>query len=336
MGYENDRYTLHTEKALLTDFAMNQCSIMVRVGGQQLEIPVMFGLSEDDIRRMYPYLLQYADVSIKNPMLTWDEKSAAGEYTNLTDEEYQAARDRAVEQSKYWCGRSSASILEIGMRFALDIQFRTLSGLEDLFCPVTSVERVEALDIESVTNEEANTIEESFGLVTEADRLRNSVFVPKDEQDVDFGSGGGLVINQYGSSPHDDYMSDQLDELEANEEVSDPYFEMINGEVQDAEEESEHADDDSGMESDASVYADAAGEPLLSEEEYIGRFMPDHVGMNRKKDRDGTEHSIVNMYGNAEEEDDPFAELDAEDGVTEGSKNSDTSSVDGADDGVIE
>lgn len=209
------------------DFSMNQCSLMVRVDGEELEVPLNFGMTSDEIKRLYPFILQFASVPIKNPAVEFGTDEGHGKYVDLSEEELEKILSQTNEQSRYWYGKSEASLLEIAVRFALDIKLRGIQELADLFMPVSPLELLEKKDIEPMSDEEAEAYIQDMGLETETDREHD----PGDEHDIPLGVAGSLHVNLYDSTFDDDYLSDELDKMESTLDVKDSFEEMISKDI---------------------------------------------------------------------------------------------------------
>ena len=75
-------------KQLIAEKAYNQCSITIRVDGEEIEIPIDFGHTADEIRKIYPFLLPLVQEKIKNPAIEFGEKVKQHVFDDYTDEEY--------------------------------------------------------------------------------------------------------------------------------------------------------------------------------------------------------------------------------------------------------
>lgn len=207
-------------------YSRNQCSLMIRVDDESIEVPVNFGMTADEIKRLYPYLLQYASMPIKNPVVAFNETAKSGVFNDVTDEDYEKMIARMNEQSRFWFDKSDASLLDIAIRFALDIKLRGIAELADIFEPVSVIESVK---VEPITDDEAEKIISEMGLETETDKE----FDAGDEQDIPLGIAGGLDVNLYDSTEEDDYLSQELDAMEAKLEVHDKFEEILQSDVGD-------------------------------------------------------------------------------------------------------
>ena len=136
-------------------YTRNQCSLVIRVDGEEIEIPVTFGMTADEIRMLYPFLLPMLNDKILNPAVQFVKANEQGLLSDLTDEEYRNELIRVTEQSKYWYEKPSAGLLDIAVRFAVDIKMK---GIEDLDFIFNRSASYDPMKIKPLTEMEANTI----------------------------------------------------------------------------------------------------------------------------------------------------------------------------------
>ena len=136
-------------------YTRNQCSLVIRVDGEEIEIPVTFGMTADEIRMLYPFLLPMLNDNILNPAVQFVKANEQGLLSDLTDEEYRNELIRVTEQSKYWYEKPSAGLLDIAVRFAVDIKMK---GIEDLDFIFNRSASYDPMKIKPLTEMEANTI----------------------------------------------------------------------------------------------------------------------------------------------------------------------------------
>jgi hypothetical protein len=204
-------------------YSSNQCTLVIRVDNEAIEVPLNFGMTADDIKRLYPYLLQFASMPVENPSVKFSADTRKGVYNDLSDDDFKALCERARIQSSYWYGKSEASILDIAIRFAVDIRLKGIAELSDIFAPDSTLEKAKQKPVEPISDEEAEQIIHDMKLETEVDRD----YDPGDEQDVPLGIAGGLDINFYQSTDDDDFMSDELDSMESKLDVNDDFSDML-------------------------------------------------------------------------------------------------------------
>lgn len=209
-------------------YSRNQCSIMIRVDGNEVEVPLNFGMTSDEIKKLYPFILQFAEMPSKNPALQFTEDECRGKYSDLSQEDIDALKVKVREQSRFWFDKSEASVLDIAIRFALDIQLKGIAELVDIFSPVSSLESIK---VDPISDAEAEQIIQDMRLETEVDRE----FDAGDECDIPLGIAGGLDVNLYASTEDDDYLSQELDAMEAKLDVEDTFTKIINDESLDAD-----------------------------------------------------------------------------------------------------
>ena len=189
-------------------YSRNQCSLLIRVDGNELEIPVNFGLTADEIRAIYPYCAKLANTKIPNPTLKFVKDVRDGLYNDMSNEEYAEVLKKIRSQSDFWYQKSEASLLELAIRFALDIQFKDISAIQDVFSTVTPFENIKVK--ETVSKEEAAKILKETGMETGTDKE----FDPGDEHDVEMGSAGDMPVDIYDSGEDTDFLSKELDAIE--------------------------------------------------------------------------------------------------------------------------
>lgn len=205
-------------------YSRNQCSIIIRVDGEEIEVPINFGMTADEIKALYPYLLPLVNNRVKNPAVVFCKEARAGKYDTISDDEYYEALDAVKRQSRFWFDKIDASLLEIALRFAVDIKLKGIKELEDIFDTSISVEGIEA---EPISEDESQHIINKMNLETPTDYE----FDPGDEQDVPLGVAGGLNVDLYNSGEDEDYLSQELDEMESKLDVQDKFEDIINSEL---------------------------------------------------------------------------------------------------------
>lgn len=171
-------------------YSRNQCSLVIRVDGEELEVPVNFGMTAQEIKAVYPYLLQMFNTKIVNPALTFHNDSEAGKYSNCSEEEYQHILEQFRNQSMFWYDKPSASALELAVRMAVDIKLRGISEVMDVFAAVTPADHIKP---EAISDKEADEILKSTGMETPVDEE----FDPGDEKDVAAGTAGDMSVDIY-------------------------------------------------------------------------------------------------------------------------------------------
>ena len=207
------------------NYSRNQCTLLIRVDGNELEIPVNFVLSAHEINAIYPYLAKLANTKIVNPALKFADESADGRYTDLPEAEYAKLVEVYHKQSEYWYQKPEASLLDLAIRFALDIQFKGIQEIQDAFSTVTPFEHIKMA--QTVSKEEANAILKDAGM--EAD---SETEADMDEKDVEMGIAGNVPVDIYGTGDDGDFLSKELDEMNAAH-VEDRFEKIVNGDVSD-------------------------------------------------------------------------------------------------------
>ena len=208
----------------------NQCSFIIRVDGDEIEVPVSFGLTANEVRMLYPFILPLATTRIENPTITFSNETKFGKYEDMEQDEYNKKLMTLKAQSKFWYDKPDASLLEIAIRFALDIKLKGVAELASIFETVTPLEHIKT---EPISDEEANLIIQNMHPETRIDKEFN----PGTERDVAKGSGGSLGFNLYNSDISDEYLCDKLDEIEANTFSENRFEQILKGELSEVDED---------------------------------------------------------------------------------------------------
>lgn len=207
-----------------SNYSRNQCSLIVRVDGKELEIPCNFGMTANEIRAIYPFLAQLANAPVKNPALQFHEDAAKGIYSDMNDEEYADLVDDYRRQSAYWYNKPEASLLDIAIRMALDIQFKGVQEIQHAFMDPVNYRKLRQ---EQVTDEEADKILKEAGMDSEIPDVDMS-----GELDVENGIAGSVAVDIYGTGDAGEFMSEQLDKMDA-ERHEDRFDKIINDDIPD-------------------------------------------------------------------------------------------------------
>ena len=250
----------------------NQCSFLVRVDGEELEIPINFGMTADEIRQIYPYILSMAATKIENPAIIFANETKYGKYSDITDTEYADLLIKLKAQSKFWYDKPEASLLDIAIRFALDIKMKGIAELANIFETVSPIESIKA---EPISDADADLIISRLNLETPTDHEHDA-----GEPALDPGQAGSNIVNIYDSTDADEYFSDELDKMTTK--LSGDRFEKIiseNIETHDASEYARpmtaeipseirdmmHDDQTDESPSDTDVYGDPVGDYNMSD-----------------------------------------------------------------------
>lgn len=204
------------------NYSRNQCTLLIRIDDQALEIPVNFGLTAQEIRTIYPYLAKLANTKIPNPALQFADESKNGKYDDLNEAEYSQLVEKMHGQSEYWYQKPEASLLDLAIRLALDIQFKGIPEIQDAFATVTPFERIKTET--TVSKEEAAKILKETGMESETDLE----FDAGDENDVEKGIAGDVPVDIYGTGDAGEFLSKELDEMDSAR-MEDRFENIING-----------------------------------------------------------------------------------------------------------
>ena len=195
------------KQQLIEEHAYNQCSIIIRVDGEETEIPINFGMTADEIKQIYPFLLPLVNQKVENPCIEFTKKANAGAYDTLPENEYSEMVTMMCKQSKYWYDKPEASILELAMRFALDIKLRNFDDLIYLF---DVSDRTDAIKPAKLSEEETTKVIREMKLETPDEYQKDA----GNEHDVESSVSGKLSFNIYGSDVADEKYSQTLDDME--------------------------------------------------------------------------------------------------------------------------
>lgn len=211
-------------------YSRNQCSLIIRVDGEEIEVPVNFGMTADEIKTLYPFILPLVNNKIKSPALELAEQVKNGGYEGLSEADYDAMVAKMKLQSRFWFDKTSASLLEIAVRFALDIKLKGIAELADIFDTPLPVETIKA---EPITDDEAEHIIRTMKLETATDYEHDA----GDEVDIPLGIAGTLNVNLYSSGEAEDYLSQELDAMESKLDVEDKFAEILDKDLSDVDED---------------------------------------------------------------------------------------------------
>lgn len=216
-------------------YSRNQCSLIIRVEGEEIEIPVNFGMTADEIKTLYPFILPLVNNKIKSPALEFAEQVKRGGYDGLSEEAYDELVTKMNLQSKFWFDKTEASLLDIAVRFAVDIKLKGIVELADIFDTPLPVESIKASPI---TDEEAEHIISSMQLETATDYEHD----PGEEVDIPLGIAGSLNVNLYNSGETEEYLSQELDAMESKLDVKDKFSEILDNDLSDLDEDKYKSD----------------------------------------------------------------------------------------------
>ncbi len=188
-----------------TDYSRNQCTLIIRVDGSELEIPCNYGLMPDEIKAIYPYLAKFASEKVENPAVKFMQEHD-GSFSELTDQEYMDALEKTQTLSKYWYNKKEESLLTIAMRVALDIKFKDIAEIQDALATTLPYDRIKVNEI--VSSKEADKILKDIDteVTVEAD---------ENERDIEKGSDGDLSVDIYNMGILDDFATDESKALES-------------------------------------------------------------------------------------------------------------------------
>lgn len=198
----------------------SSCELVVKIDGNTLNIPINFHMSDSEVRKLYPHLLEVARVE-ENPMTDFLARKAAGEFSNLSEDEYADVLSKTEKLARYWYDRPATSLLDVGIGIALDMAIRNKkidvdtfldkkAEIDTMYDP--SVAETEA---SSVSESEADSIEKKYNIKSDKDgRLTlHDEIAPHD-------AIGGDVFDLYGDNGACDFVSEKLAELEKRHDIN--------------------------------------------------------------------------------------------------------------------
>lgn len=201
------------------NYSLNQCCMVIRIDGDELYLPLNFNMTADEIREIYPYLLQMCNNRIANPSLEFESMVRRQGYRDMTQDEYDARLKASQEASRLWYGKADASLLAIALRLCVDLKLRGVEELRHLFDSTAAKPMKERLEVKvedmpkglgKLSSEEARQVLIDNGLLTPTDEK----FDPGTEQDVPLGVAGDNAVNLYNSGGEAEYMGAELDARE--------------------------------------------------------------------------------------------------------------------------
>ena len=201
------------------NYSLNQCCMVIRIDGDELYLPLNFNMTADEIREIYPYLLQMCNNRIANPSLEFEAMVQRQGYRDMTQDEYDARLKASQEASRLWYGKADASLLAIALRLCVDLKLRGVDELRHLFDSTATKPMRERLETKiedmpkglgKLSSEEARQVLIDTGLLTPTDEK----FDPGTEQDVPLGVAGDNAVNLYNSGGEAEYMGAELDARE--------------------------------------------------------------------------------------------------------------------------
>lgn len=117
----------------------NQCVIIMKFDNEEVRIPLIFSYPEEDLKNLYPDLISIVNKLIDKPSYKFANHYRMGicngVSTSLLDaEKRDIVEKRLKKQSKYWNDISSC-LLSLIVSFAVDIRFKGIDYVADLFNP---------------------------------------------------------------------------------------------------------------------------------------------------------------------------------------------------------
>lgn len=245
-----------------SSYIKNQCSLVIRIDGDEIEIPVTFGMTADEIRMIYPFLLPLLNDKILNPAVQFVKANEQGLLADLSEEDYRNELLRVTEQSKYWYDKPSAGILDIAVRFAVDLKMK---GIEDLDFIFNRGPVYDPMKIKPLSELEANVIMEKLHIVG-------------DNKDLD-------TFAELGAATYDDSSDEEIEQHEIVRKQKESDTKLTEGvsdiiseaDRQDTIKNQQHISDIFGrirdVDSESDIFADVNIEQP-DESKYVSKYDP--------------------------------------------------------------
>lgn len=217
---------LTMDEKLISPSAFSKCELLVEIDGNELHVPINFGMTDDEVRKIYPHLLSISRVE-DNPMLSYDAMKESGKLDEYPDELRERYEKWAKRMSHYWYNKPSTSLLDVAIGLAIDMKFNGVMLGDIIDPPETSyegsMENPMNPDPELITDEEVEAIERKFGIGPNANAevTLSSEIQPHDQ------IAGNVDVGMYGNDSEYDFVSKELDEMEADATKQDKFAAII-------------------------------------------------------------------------------------------------------------
>ena len=161
-----------TEEKVMSPSAFSKFELHVESDGNVLDIPINFGMTDEEVRKIYPYLLSVSRME-DNPMINFARLQESGEINKYTPEQQQKYEIWASRMSKYWYGKPSASLLDVAIGLAIDMKFHgtRLGDIEDI--PDNEYEALMQnpanADPAAISDAELSALEQKYGIHPDSD-----------------------------------------------------------------------------------------------------------------------------------------------------------------------
>lgn len=221
---------------LISPSAFSKCELHVEVDGNELHIPINFGMTDDEVRKLYPYLLSISRLE-NNPMISYSAIKESGKLEDYPEEVRERYEKWAKRMSRYWYDKPSTTLLDVAIGLAIDMKMNGVMLGDIIDPPETSyegfMENPMNPDPESITDEEVEAIEQKYGIGPNA----NAKVTLKGELNAHENVAGNVDVSMYGDNGEDDFISKQLDEMEADVVTKDIFAGIIEDDYNAADKE---------------------------------------------------------------------------------------------------
>lgn len=206
--------------------AFSKCELHIEIDGNTLNVPLNFGMTDEEVRKIYPYLLSVSSLE-NNPMIGYAALKESGKLDEYPEELRNRYEKWAKRMSQYWFGKPTTSLFDVALNLALDMKYHGVMLGDIIDPPETAydgfMENPMNPDPELITEDEIVAIEEKYNIKPNKDAAMTLNGVNEKHSGV----AGNIDVNVYGSNPEDDFVSAELDALEADIVHNDTFAAII-------------------------------------------------------------------------------------------------------------
>ena len=272
------------DEKIISPHAFSKFELHVELDGNELSIPINLGMSDAEVRKIYPYLLSVSRPE-DNPMINFAKMQESGEINRYTPEEQARYEAWASRMSRYWYNKPSTSLLDVAIGLAIDMKFHgtRLGDIEDIPDSEYEGNMTNPMNpsLDKLSFSETQDLEKRYNLQPDSDApvtLSGEVAAHRI-------SAGNIEVDMYGDDKVDDFLSSELDEVESKLDYRDKFAEMIEKDYNDNISEDSYKlqdvksktlsesdiDKDSGLlilYDDTDIFAKVSGESEEPEDKY--------------------------------------------------------------------
>lgn len=213
--------------------AFSKCELHIEIDGNELNIPLNFGMTDEEVRKLYPYLLSVSSTE-NNPMISYAALKESGKLEEYPEDVRERYEQWAKRMSKYWYDKPTTSLLDVGIGLALDMKYHGVMLGDVIDPPETAydgfMENPINPDPQLITEDEIIAIEEKYNIKPNSQAAMTLKGVNEKHSDI----AGNVDVNLYNSTAEDDFISAELDALEADIVKEDPFAAIIENDYNNA------------------------------------------------------------------------------------------------------